>query len=579
MKTFLKDAKRLLHPAWENKSLMIKTIAINWIFSMFIVWNIFMLPLITKHIENWDIQSLKTTITIYILFLISYHFITFFSRHRWWASSYYEYTKYLQDLYIPKLIKLDNNEFEKIWTWKIISIITKALQNWTDTLIAIFWVWTRIFFSLFYSCYVIYNYGIIYLLEFLAIISILHIFAWFMNNFAIKYRTLKNENDNESSRQLVRIIMSKFEILQNNKTKQEIEKLDIYANISHNLNIKLNNFLFFMYSSSTYIITILRISSILIIWYWIYYKTHSFSEFVWIITVIAMLENTMRSSIDFYKSATSAIIPIKRMWELFDSTKDIQGFDVWKDFILQKWNIKIENLNFSYWEKNSVFENFNLEIKWWHKTAFVWVSWSWKSTLIKLICWYLSPESWNIYIDEQNLSYTKLNTYYPKIWYLTQEPNIFDGTIIENILYWTQDQIDLDKLHEIIKLSKCDFIYWFKNWLDTQIWEKGIRLSWWQKQRLAIAKIMMKNPGIIILDEPTSALDSFSEEQITLALNNLFQWKTVIIIAHRLQTVKNADDIIVLEKWKITERGTHQDLISQNWTYKKMLELQSGLIV
>jgi ABC-type multidrug transport system fused ATPase/permease subunit len=101
-------------------------------------------------------------------------------------------------------------------------------------------------------------------------------------------------------------------------------------------------------------------------------------------------------------------------------------------------------------------------------------------------------------------------------------------------------------------------------------------LSWWQKQRLAIAKLFIKNPHIIILDEPTSALDSFSEEAIRISFEKLFAWKTVFIIAHRLQTVKEADDIIVFENGKIVERWEHLSLIKHKWYYKKMLDLQSG---
>lgn len=103
-----------------------------------------------------------------------------------------------------------------------------------------------------------------------------------------------------------------------------------------------------------------------------------------------------------------------------------------------------------------------------------------------------------------------------------------------------------------------------------------MRLSGGQKQRLAIAKIFLKNPEIILLDEPTSALDSFSEEQITIALDELFRNRTVIIVAHRLQTVKKADDIIVLEQGKIVERGNHESLVAKNGIYNRMLELQSG---
>jgi len=124
-------------------------------------------------------------------------------------------------------------------------------------------------------------------------------------------------------------------------------------------------------------------------------------------------------------------------------------------------------------------------------------------------------------------------------------------------------------VRKAIKLSKCEFIYDLPDGLKTEIGERWVRLSWGQRQRLAIAKIFLKNPEIILLDEPTSALDSFSEEAITEAMHNLFEHRTVIIIAHRLQTVKEADDIIVFDEWKIVERWTHKSLISHKGKYNK----------
>jgi ABC-type multidrug transport system fused ATPase/permease subunit len=128
----------------------------------------------------------------------------------------------------------------------------------------------------------------------------------------------------------------------------------------------------------------------------------------------------------------------------------------------------------------------------------------------------------------------------------------------------------------MIRLAKCEFIYEFEHGLETEIGERGVKLSGGQKQRLAIAKIMLKNPEIILLDEPTSALDSINEESITEALHNLFQGRTVIVVAHRLQTVKQSDIIFYIEDGKILEQGSHDTLVLQKGKYKKMLDLQSG---
>ncbi len=127
-----------------------------------------------------------------------------------------------------------------------------------------------------------------------------------------------------------------------------------------------------------------------------------------------------------------------------------------------------------------------------------------------------------------------------------------------------------------MKKAQCDFVFSMKKGIETEIGEKGIRLSGGERQRLAIAKLFLKNPEIIILDEPTSALDSFSEDKISKALEELFKGRTTIIIAHRLQTVKKADRILVIENGKIVEEGTHAELIQRNGIYNDMLNMQSG---
>ena len=195
---------------------------------------------------------------------------------------------------------------------------------------------------------------------------------------------------------------------------------------------------------------------------------------------------------------------------------------------------------------------------------------------MKLIVWFLSPTNGMIAIDNQDLSSIALKTYFSHVWYLTQDPLVFDATIRENLLLGlSKDTSESDLLHAL-KLAQCDFVLDFTDGIDTEIGEKWVRLSGGQKQRLAIAKIFLKNPEIILLDEPTSALDSFSEEQVSHALHKLFEWRTVIIIAHRLQTVKEADEIIYIENGDIQERGNHETLLQKKSRYARMLELQSG---
>lgn len=330
-----------------------------------------------------------------------------------------------------------------------------------------------------------------------------------------------------------------------------------------------------MFIVAQFTISLFFILAYYIIWFWIFDHLFSISDIVGLIALIVLLNWNVLEYVDFYKTATQEFTQVQNLWDTFDRIKQIKWYNTWLNFIYKRWDIKIDNLTYGY-KEDKVFKNFNLEIKGWLKTAFVWVSWSGKSTLVKLIAGYLHPEDeWNIIIDGQNLKQVKLKSYYQNIWYLTQDPSVFDGTILENLTYWIHKTLSLKEIKKMIKMAECDFIFEFKDWLDTEIWERWIRLSWWQRQRLAIAKLFIKDPKIIILDEPTSSLDSFSEEKISIALKKLFKWRTVIVVAHRLQTVKEADNIILLQNWKIIEKWTHKELLKKKWIYYRMIELQS----
>ena len=212
----------------------------------------------------------------------------------------------------------------------------------------------------------------------------------------------------------------------------------------------------------------------------------------------------------------------------------------------------------------------------------------------KLILRLYDIQKWELLIDWQDIKDLDINSFYKEIWYLPQEPAIFDWTIRENMEY-AFNEIPLSQpfpprekgveqkenlIWEALKKAKIDdMIKWLEKWLDTEVGEKWIKLSWWEKQRLAIARIFLKNPKIIILDEPTSALDSISEAKVVESLDELTKWKTSIVIAHRLQTVMKSDKIIVIENWKIESQWTHKELINKSETYKTLVDLQNWKIL
>ena len=190
-------------------------------------------------------------------------------------------------------------------------------------------------------------------------------------------------------------------------------------------------------------------------------------------------------------------------------------------------------------------------------------------------------ENSSILIDDVNLKYLDIKHFHNQLGYVCQEPPLFNTTILENILYGLDNPESYDKsfLEKVIKISKSDFIFdknLFPQGLDTLVGEKGSQLSGGQKQRIAIARALMKKPKILILDESTSALDSESEFEIWNSIDKFRKEMNmgIIVIAHRLSSVKNCDRIIVVDHGIITESGTHQELMNLNGKYKELMEKQ-----
>ncbi len=370
--------------------------------------------------------------------------------------------------------------------------------------------------------------------------------------------------------------MSKFEILQSRKEDYETSRSAKCFDHVYACNVPIWSINVVIDVALKFIIHACQIAVVAVRGLWLRKGTINIGEFLALISVVYLFDRILTQFANLYKEFSKNIVEVEKMRTTFDTIPEIVWYSKWEPFVFKKWEIKLDKISFAYEDDETIFSKFSLTIKPGQKTALVGPSWGGKSTLIKLIAGYTQPDKWEIIVDGQKLSKSKLSDYYQHIWYLTQEPGVFDGSIRENLMYGVlEGRFNKTSLQEVIKLAKCEFINKFPKGLDTEIGERGIRLSGGQKQRLAIAKIMLKNPEIILLDEPTSALDSVSEQKISEALHNLFKWKTVVVIAHRLQTVKEANEIIVIEQWKITEKGTHSELEKLWGIYSQMLELQT----
>lgn len=266
------------------------------------------------------------------------------------------------------------------------------------------------------------------------------------------------------------------------------------------------------------------------------------------------------------------------------SLPDDPGLERGGSLNLGKGTIAFQNVSFAYRGTNShgapleeeeplVLNDFSLEIAGGKTTALVGASGSGKSTLVRLLLHLLKPERGCVLVDGQNLAEVNLTSYYREVAYIPQEPPIFDGTLRENLLF--DRAVEPDRLAGVIRqVGLEEWVRRLPKGLETMVGERGIKLSGGERQRLAFGRLMLQDPRIVILDEPTSALDSLTEDFVTNNLAEFLHERTVIIIAHRLQTVRAADLIVVLSAGQIVQQGRFEDLVKREGLFRKMWDKQ-----
>lgn len=242
---------------------------------------------------------------------------------------------------------------------------------------------------------------------------------------------------------------------------------------------------------------------------------------------------------------------------------------------LKHFTDKIEFLNVSFaYEDAVILDNINLVIEKGKTVALVGSSGAGKSTLADLVPRFHDVTLGEVLIDSINIKNYSLQSVREQMSIVTQEPILFNDTIANNIALG-QPAASREKIIEAARIANAhEFIMKKEGGYDSNIGDRGTKLSGGEKQRLTIARAVLKNPPILILDEATSSLDTESERLVQDAINNMMQNRTSIVIAHRLSTIRHADEIIVLQKGKIVERGTHDELLAQNGFYRKLVEMQ-----
>ena len=300
-----------------------------------------------------------------------------------------------------------------------------------------------------------------------------------------------------------------------------------------------------------------------------------FADYSTFIVSVNLFINPVNTLIGFMEQFQNGASGFKRFLEIMDEEPEVETKDA-KDLKNVEGVIEFKNVTYSYDETKEVLHNVNLKLEKGRKLALVGPSGGGKTTLCHLLPNFYKLEEGDgaILIDGEDIRNLTLDSIRRNIGIVQQDVFLFVGTIRDNILYGCPTATEEEVIEAAKRANIHDYVMTLEKGYDTEIGERGVKLSGGQKQRLSIARVFLKDPAILILDEATSALDNTTEVLIQQALDELCKGRTTLVVAHRLSTIRNADEIAVVMNGSVTERGTHEELMAAGGVYKDLYALQ-----
>ncbi len=509
----------------------------------------------------FNFEWFTNMLIIWVAFIIVTLIVSYI--HRYYVTDIVSinFHRYICKKYVSDIFYMTNNEY----LWKQTWAIYKKFDRWaTFQFQFIFWFFKEFLkniFGLMVILVVMMTYSIKMTLIALSCLPIMILF-WI---YFAKVTTKKQQKNNDKWNKAYSIIwnflssFSLWKILW--LEKNFIEAFNNQIDTSNKLQKQISK----SWSvADIYTGVLIMISRILVLGFWVYYiyiweisLTTLFIIFAyigWVYFPLSFLFGSLRNIQEWL------------VWidEFYKDFWDIKSEDIKKGTKLSnvRWEIEFSNVWFSYNKQRKILKDISFTVSPWEKVSFVWNTWAWKSTIINLLFRFWDNDSWKILLDGKNISKYSKKSIRKNIWLVMQDSTLFNDTIKQNLLYAKPDATKKE-IDEALKLSESQFVYKLEDWIDTIIWERGLKLSGWEKQRLNIARLFLKNPKILILDEATSALDNKTEKLVQKALDNLMKNRTSIVVAHRLSTIQNADKIFMLKEGKIVESGTYEELMNK----------------
>jgi len=420
------------------------------------------------------------------------------------------------------------------------------------------------------------NYQPLFVVITLLTIIVYATFTMKVTEWRIKFRVTMNTKDSEASNHaldsLINFETVKYFNNENYEIKQYTSHLDEWkqAGISSQTSMSALNFgQSFIIAIGVTIIMFLAAQGVVD-------KEMSMGDLVLVNTFLLQLFIPLGFLGIVYSQIKHSLFDIGMMFKLFDQTPDIVDSKKAYDLKTNKCDVEFKNVNFSYNSNRTILKNINFTIPHGQKIAIVGNSGSGKSTLARLLFRFYETNSGIISIDNHNINNVSQSSLRDLIGIVPQDTVLFNNTIAYNIKYSNITSSN-EQIHEAAKTANIhDFIESLPNGYDTVVGERGLKLSGGEKQRIAIARAILKKPRILVFDEATSSLDSISEQLILKEIEKISEQYTTMVIAHRLSTVVDANKIIVLKQGEIIEQGSHEELLDKKGYYSELWNKQQS---
>lgn len=358
-----------------------------------------------------------------------------------------------------------------------------------------------------------------------------------------------------------------------NNSKIEEKKFDIGNEQFVNARKSAYKAMGIFHSTTSFITDIFNVLVLIAGGFFLYAEKINFGDYGAFIVSVNLFLTPVTTLINFMEQFQDGVSGFERFCEIMDTEPEFDSPDA-HDLKDCKGHIEFRNVSYGYEDGEDVIKNLSLDIPAGKKLALVGPSGGGKTTICHLIPHFYDTKRGEIFIDSNEIHSLTLSSLRDAIGIVQQDVYLFNSSIKKNIAYGKPGATDAEIIEAAKKANIHDYIMSLKDGYDARIGERGVKLSGGQKQRISIARIFLKNPPILILDEATSALDNTTEILIQDALEELCRGRTTIVVAHRLSTIKNADEIAVIAGGKIIEKGTHSDLIALSGIYEKLYNLQ-----